>query len=205
VYFSTQLLSDWPISKYISFFIPTFLLGLRSNALQGIQPRTNPPLSAALSYSATISNTPAQDFSILVLFYKEGGLYRNLSCFPSSYLHAKSNKMSNSSSSLPAPAATTFTLFSSLAPELRIKIWQYACAPRTVSVRYIPSLDSCLSPSKPPAILQTCHESRVERSLFRWAHGPALRGYISTLTETLYTCHGIVRWDMTRRCEISEP
>ena len=43
-------------------------------------------------------------------------------------------------------AATTFTLFPKLAPELRIKIWQYACEPRTVSVRYIPSLDRCLSP-----------------------------------------------------------
>jgi hypothetical protein len=42
-------------------------------------------------------------------------------------------------------------------------------------------------------------------SLFRLAHGPALRGYISTLTETLYTCHGIVKWGMMRRCEISEP
>ncbi|APA12828.1 hypothetical protein sscle_10g075980 [Sclerotinia sclerotiorum 1980 UF-70] len=57
---------------------------------------------------------------------------------------------------------TDFHLFPKLLPELRILVWRYACASRTVEVRYDPTIDRCRSISPPPAILQATHESRTE-------------------------------------------
>lgn len=64
---------------------------------------------------------------------------------------------------MPSTTVTaSFSLFPLLAPELRLKIWQHACPSRIVSVRYMPESDSCVSSSKPPAVLQACRESREE-------------------------------------------
>ncbi|PQE26225.1 hypothetical protein CJF30_00000958 [Rutstroemia sp. NJR-2017a BBW] len=57
---------------------------------------------------------------------------------------------------------TSFHLFPTLLPELRILIWRYACTSRVVEVRYDPALDRCHSSSQPPAILHANHESRIE-------------------------------------------
>lgn len=85
---------------------------------------------------------------------------------------------------------TAFSLFPLLAPEIRFKIWQYACLDRVVSVRYLPDSDCCLSPSKPPAVLQVCHESRSEAlRIYTLSFGtlpkPA-RIYVNTSQDTLY-------------------
>jgi 2EXR family len=83
-----------------------------------------------------------------------------------------------------------FPLFPSLAPELKIKIWQHACQPRTVTVRYDSERDKCLSSSPPPAILQASHESRTEaqkeyKLCFGTASHPA-RIYFNPYHDTLY-------------------
>lgn len=57
---------------------------------------------------------------------------------------------------------THFSLFPKLLPELRILVWRYAGASRTVEVRYDPTIDRCRSITAPPAILQANHESRIE-------------------------------------------
>jgi len=85
---------------------------------------------------------------------------------------------------------TIFSLFPSLAPELRIKIWQHACQPRTITVRYDSERDKCLSCSTPPALLHATHESRVEaqkqyKLCFGTAHHPA-RIYFNPYHDTLY-------------------
>lgn len=85
---------------------------------------------------------------------------------------------------------STFTLFSSLAPELRLKIWQYACSERTISLRYIPEEDRCISSAKPPAVLQACHESRTETlriyTLSYGTHSSPARIYFNPQLDTLY-------------------
>jgi hypothetical protein len=58
--------------------------------------------------------------------------------------------------------SSTFSLFSDLVPELRLKIWQYACTPRVVEVRYNMEQDRCMSLTSPPAVLQATRESREE-------------------------------------------
>ncbi|TAQ91607.1 hypothetical protein B7494_g128 [Chlorociboria aeruginascens] len=69
--------------------------------------------------------------------------------------------------SLRPSVASTFPLFPTLAAELRLKIWQYACSPRVVEVRNIPDEQSDItaryvSSNRPPTILHVCHESRQE-------------------------------------------
>jgi len=85
---------------------------------------------------------------------------------------------------------STFTLFSLLAPELRLKIWQYACSERTISLRYMPEEDICLSSAKPPAVLQACHESRTETlriyTLSFGTHSNPARIYFNPQLDTLY-------------------
>ena len=85
---------------------------------------------------------------------------------------------------------TTFPLFPSLAPELRIKIWQHACQPRTVTVRYDSERNKCLSSSRPPAILQANHESRIEaQKAYKLCFGTAsqsARIYFNPYHDTLY-------------------
>jgi len=88
---------------------------------------------------------------------------------------------------VPSP---TFTRFAHLAPELRIKIWQYACHERAISLRYIPEDDICLSSAKPPAVLHASHESRTETLRiytlsFATKSNPA-RIYFSPQLDTLY-------------------
>jgi len=89
-----------------------------------------------------------------------------------------------------AKTPTMFSLFPSLAPELRIKIWQHASLPRTVTVRYDSENDRCLSSSPPPAILQVNRESRAEaRRTFKLCFGTAshpARIYFNPLHDTLY-------------------
>jgi len=85
---------------------------------------------------------------------------------------------------------TSFSLFPSLAPELRIKIWQHACQPRTITVRYDSERDKCLSCSTPPAILHATQESRTEaqkqyKLCFGTAQHPA-RIYFNPYHDTLY-------------------
>jgi hypothetical protein len=59
-------------------------------------------------------------------------------------------------------APTTFHHFSQLATELRLKIWSYAIPPRVVSVRYLPSTQSCVSSTPLPALLHVNREARYE-------------------------------------------
>ncbi|KAG0653049.1 hypothetical protein D0Z07_0297 [Hyphodiscus hymeniophilus] len=91
---------------------------------------------------------------------------------------------------MPAKGPSSFFLFPNLAPELRLKIWGHACAPRTVAVRYLPSSDKCVSSSSPPTILSVCHEAREEALLmyslgFGTRSSPA-RIYFNPYRDTLY-------------------
>jgi hypothetical protein len=92
--------------------------------------------------------------------------------------------------------ADMFTLFPLLAPELRLKIWQDACGPRTLSLRYIPEKDICISSTPPPAILHTTHESRtVALNAYRLSFGTSSHPahiYFSPHLDTLYR----PRWRM---------
>ncbi|KAH8593512.1 hypothetical protein B0O99DRAFT_515620 [Bisporella sp. PMI_857] len=98
--------------------------------------------------------------------------------------------MSSSSPHHVLSKASSFELFSLLAPEIRLKVWQYACPLRTVSLRYIPEQDICLSPSKPPAVLQVCHESRTEAlrtyTLSFGTQSSAPRIYFNPYRDVLY-------------------
>lgn len=88
------------------------------------------------------------------------------------------------------PISQTFDLFPLLAPELRLKIWQFACLQRTVSLRYIPERDLCVSTTPPPAVLHISHESREEglktyRLSFATRSSPA-QIYFNPYLDTLY-------------------
>jgi hypothetical protein len=99
---------------------------------------------------------------------------------------------------------TTFHIFPNLAPELRAKIWAHACFPRTVAIRYYPSIDTCLSSSLPPAILHVSHEAREEAlRIYTLAFGtrssPA-RTYFNPYGDTLYLPrHMAMGYDETLR------
>ncbi|CAG8954667.1 hypothetical protein HYFRA_00004589 [Hymenoscyphus fraxineus] len=90
----------------------------------------------------------------------------------------------------PTLPLSTFHLFPNLAPELRQKIWGHACPPRTITLRYIPEQDKCLSSSPPPAILQVCSEARyVASKHYRLCFGTAsneARIYFNPYLDTLY-------------------
>lgn len=84
----------------------------------------------------------------------------------------------------------SFSLFPSLPPEIRIKIWHHACLPRVVTVCYDQGSDRCLSSSETPALLRATHESRVEaqrsyKLYFSTASYPA-RIYFNPYQDTLY-------------------
>jgi hypothetical protein len=81
---------------------------------------------------------------------------------------------STSSSTSPATASTSFQLFTSLPPELRLKIWVLALpSTRLVPLTYIsssltphlstihPSRKGCTSVAEPPVTLSICRESRT--------------------------------------------
>merc|ERR1711964_35470 len=55
-----------------------------------------------------------------------------------------------------------FTIFSNLPSELRVKIWQQACSPRTVTLTYTTSTSSFTSTTPPPTLLSVSHEAREE-------------------------------------------
>ncbi|KAL2066067.1 hypothetical protein VTL71DRAFT_2138 [Oculimacula yallundae] len=55
-----------------------------------------------------------------------------------------------------------FSLFPNLPSELRVKIWQQACSPRTVTLTYNTTLSSFKSTTTPPPLLSVNHESRHE-------------------------------------------
>lgn len=55
-----------------------------------------------------------------------------------------------------------FTVFPNLPSELRIKIWQQACYPRTVTLTYTSSTSSFTSSTPAPTLLSVSHESRHE-------------------------------------------
>ena len=63
---------------------------------------------------------------------------------------------------MPSKKSPSFVLFNHLPAELRLEIWRLSCQPRVVEVRYAPDRDRCLTPTRPPSILQTCKESRDE-------------------------------------------
>jgi hypothetical protein len=74
------------------------------------------------------------------------------------------SRVTSASISRPAPA-TTFPLFRTLPPELRLKIWTYTIpSHRFVNIRWCPRTRS-FKPiglnQHPPTLLHTCHESRT--------------------------------------------
>jgi hypothetical protein len=98
--------------------------------------------------------------------------------------------MSKISNSPTNSLLSSFNLFSNLAPELRLKIWSYACTPRTVTIRYDLEADKCLSSSRPPAVLAVCRESRYQalktyKLCFATLSEPA-RVYFNPYQDTLY-------------------
>lgn len=104
---------------------------------------------------------------------------------------------------VPKPA-TTFELFPNLAPELRLKIWAEACLPRTVTIRYLPTLDKCVTSSLPPAILQVSHEAREAAiRVYSLAFGTRTRPariYFNPHRDTLYLPrHMAMGYDETLR------
>jgi hypothetical protein len=105
---------------------------------------------------------------------------------------------------MPTQTTTTFPLFPNLAPELRLKIWAHACFPRTVSIRYLPSLETCVSSSPPPTILHVCHEAREEAlrmySLAFGTRSSPARIYFNPYRDTLYLPrHMAMGYDETLR------
>ncbi|RDW69457.1 hypothetical protein BP6252_08477 [Coleophoma cylindrospora] len=66
----------------------------------------------------------------------------------------------------PTPTLNFFERFSDLAPEIRIKVWQFACAARIVTIRYQSEHDRCVSGTPPPVLLSTNRESRAEALRF---------------------------------------
>jgi hypothetical protein len=84
----------------------------------------------------------------------------------------------------------SFTLFTLLPAELRIHIWRLSCRRRVVDVSYDPDEDRCTTTTPVPAILQACHESRVEglrlyiRSFGTPSHEPRI--YFCREMDTLY-------------------
>jgi len=87
-------------------------------------------------------------------------------------------------------ALSSFSIFNKLAAELRIKIWQYACEPRIVEVRYDIDQDRCISCSRPPAVLQASRESRHEaQRIYQLSFGTRLNAahiYFNPVHDTLY-------------------
>ena len=103
----------------------------------------------------------------------------------------------------PHEPSTTFSLFSSLPTELRLKIWSFACTPRILPIRHHSSTTATLtfhnrtdrtsktttrfsSSAPPPVLLSVCSESRMQ----------ALRAYHLTFaTKTsearIYFCPSI--------------
>ncbi|KAG9248143.1 hypothetical protein BJ878DRAFT_83427 [Calycina marina] len=83
-----------------------------------------------------------------------------------------------------------FALFSQFAPEIRFDIWKYACAERTISLRYLLEKDICVTTTKPPGVLHACHESRMEAlkvySLFFGTHSMPARIYFNPRLDTLH-------------------
>lgn len=97
----------------------------------------------------------------------------------------------------------SFHLFTSLAPELRLKIWSFACTPRVLPIRHLSSTTATLTfhsrtnrtsntitrfstTSPPPALLSVCAEARAQ----------ALRIYTLTFATptspgTIYFCPGL--------------
>lgn len=88
------------------------------------------------------------------------------------------------------PSHTTFAPFSLLPAELRLEIWRLSCSKRVVEVFYDSEKDRCLTTSRPPAILQTCRESRNEglwifsKSFGTKTHEPNI--YFCPHLDTLY-------------------
>lgn len=97
-----------------------------------------------------------------------------------------------------------FERFSDLAPEIRVKVWQFACAARIVSIRYQSEDDRCVSTTAPPVLLSTTREARDETLRFyQLAFGtessPA-RIYFNPYRDTLYLPrHRLMGYDDTLR------
>lgn len=115
----------------------------------------------------------------------------------------------------------TFTCFNELAPELRLRIWKFACfLPRNVCVetdkKLMERLKNNLTPdywvdrvayhsnSDPPAVLQACRESRLEAQKhyslefgtnvtfsIRTGHHSSLRSYNITVPPVVW-----INWDV---------
>ncbi|PVH83460.1 hypothetical protein DL98DRAFT_412676 [Cadophora sp. DSE1049] len=83
-----------------------------------------------------------------------------------------------------------FTVFPNLPSELRIKIWQQACYPRTVTLTYTSSTSSFTSSTPPPTLLSVTHESRDEAlRIYTLSFGTTSqspRTYFNPLLDTLY-------------------
>lgn len=83
-----------------------------------------------------------------------------------------------------------FTIFSNLPSELRIKIWQQACSPRTVTLTYNTSSSSFSSTTPPPTLLSVSHETREEAlRIYTLSFGTpteAPKVYFNPLLDTLY-------------------
>ncbi|KAL3419739.1 hypothetical protein PVAG01_08237 [Phlyctema vagabunda] len=102
------------------------------------------------------------------------------------------------------PTLTNFSLFASLAPELRLKVWQFACASRIVTVRYDSKHDRCISNATPPALLSATHESRAEAlryyQLSFGTHSNAAHIYFNPYRDVLYLPrHRMMGYDETLR------
>jgi len=83
-----------------------------------------------------------------------------------------------------------FTIFSNLPSELRVKIWQQACSPRTVTLTYTTSTSSFTSTTPPPTLLSVSHEAREEAlRIYTLSFGTPSqppKTYFNPLLDTLY-------------------
>ncbi|KAH7309328.1 hypothetical protein BKA65DRAFT_559541 [Rhexocercosporidium sp. MPI-PUGE-AT-0058] len=87
-------------------------------------------------------------------------------------------------------ATKMFTVFSNLPSELRLKIWQQACFPRTVALKYTSTTSSFNSKTSPPTLLSVNQESRHEAlRIYTLSFGTSLqpaRTYFNPFLDTLY-------------------
>lgn len=119
------------------------------------------------------------------------------------YLHCISSFIIKTHTMASAPAR--FPLFPYLPIELRLQIWRHSCQGRVVSVRYEEETDRCVTTTKPPAVLQTCRESRAEgllvyRQAFSTKSHPHSAIYFSPRLDVLYLPrHGSMGYSNTAR------
>ncbi|KAK0124816.1 hypothetical protein ONS96_008697 [Cadophora gregata f. sp. sojae] len=83
-----------------------------------------------------------------------------------------------------------FTIFSNLPSELRVKIWQQACFPRTLTLTYNSTISSFTSTTPPPTLLSVSRESRHEAlRIYTLSFGTTSQPpqtYFNPLFDTLY-------------------